>query len=195
MSDGTDSIKISLKNDFGLQVKLNETYAFINMKIPKYMTTRLLKTQETTTIKRLDDFTLLEETIPSTQKSKRGTIISVCLESLRITFICTKCRESLPEPSEEIIICHKCNSMMLASECGKDSDVEFTLKSSIVNETLKCKRSILENMFVINDADYADLDQTRKNITIAKVMIKKNVEVKYDSSCDEVSVINLIRSH
>ena len=67
--------------------------------------------------------------------------------------------------------------MMLASECGKDSDVEFTLKSSNVNETLKCKRSILENMFVINGADYADLDQTRKNITIAKVMIKKNGKV------------------
>ena len=71
----------------------------------------------------------------------------------------------------------------------EDSDVDFTLKGNNVIGTLKCKRSILENVFVKNDESYADLDQTRKNITIAKNTMNSNVEVKYDTTCDELSVI------
>ena len=98
LSDGTDSVKLSLKNEYGLKVQSNQSYSFKNMKVAKYMTTRLLKTQETTSIMALDDNDEdinSKDVIPSSQTSKQGIVISENMETLRITFACSKCKEIL----------------------------------------------------------------------------------------------------
>ena len=79
-----------------------------------------------------------KDVIPSSQTSKQGIVISVNMETLRINFACSKCKEIQQEPREEFIICNHCNNMVLADDCKKDKDVEFTLKSDSINVTIKC---------------------------------------------------------
>ena len=85
----------------------------------KVMATCLLKTQETTKIMVLDDNDediISKDVIPSSQTSKQGIVISVNMETQRITFACSKCKEILQEPREEFIICKHCNNMVLADD-------------------------------------------------------------------------------
>ena len=74
-----------------------------------------------------------------------------------------------------------------------DKYVKFTLKSDNVNVTIKCRRTIFETIFANDEEGYADLDNTRKNFIVASKIMRKKIEVKYDTtSCDEVTTLILI---
>ena len=162
----------------------------------KVMATCLLKTQETTKIMVLDDNDediISKDVIPSSQTSKQGIVISVNMETQRITFACSKCKEINRSREKNslyvniaIIWCWQMTEKM-------DKYVKFTLKSDNVNVTIKCRRTIFETIFANDEEGYADLDNTRKNFIVASKIMRKKIEVKYDTtSCDEVTTLILI---
>ena len=97
----------------GLTDKLKEPDTLIlrDFRVSKYMTTRLLKSTEMSTIQKAEGEVLVDtnDLKDSNHAEVTGKIFSLELDSLSEKIVCLKCKGNVEQLNEKIVVCNSCN--------------------------------------------------------------------------------------
>lgn len=189
ISDDTGTVPITLFSDISEKsLKDKQCYAFTNMRIAKYLSQRLLKSTQFTTVD-LEDRKRVKlgdkDLIDHSKTSVVGIIASVDMKSFQTKYVCINCKHSLDASNEDegMITCGNCDNMLLMDQCKVLSKVCFTLLTDH-NEKIKydCNHEILEDCFSI---------PIKKRALLAKTMLQSRVITRYDTSDNSLVSITL----
>ena len=140
MHDKTDDIPITIFGNLVNQIN-NEgmTVTLTDLRVSKYMTTRLLKSIDTTTFQVSDKEMSIDrkDLRDANSKSIVATIVSVDLASLNEHLVCLKCKQIVvpldddddDEVGKSIFIYNACNSMVDETQCKSVGRVVFSAQT------------------------------------------------------------------
>ena len=139
LQDKTNDIPISVFGDLVNQIN-NEgmTVTLVDLRVSKYMTTRLLKSADTTMFQVSDKEMSInpKDLRDANSKSMTATIVGVDLTSLNKHLVCLKCEQIVvPLDDDEdvkvgknIFICNACNSMVSCYRvwCSNNRNIQIS---------------------------------------------------------------------
>ena len=140
LHDKTDDIPITIFGNLVNQIN-NEgmTVTLTDLRVSEYMTTRLLKSIDTTTFQVSDKEMSIDrkDLRDANSKSIVATIVSVDLASLNKHLICLKCKQIVvpldddddDEVGKSIFIYNACNSMVDETQCKSVGRVVFSAQT------------------------------------------------------------------
>lgn len=134
LQDNTGTIAVSFFGDLCDKVKSNKCYKITKLRIAKYMSERLLKTTEMSTITESSD-TDIEPNLSDavSDRTISGKIVGVDLRSLNSKTICYHCKADV-DIDDDFATCHECGNMSLAEDCITKCVVSFTISSTDSNK-------------------------------------------------------------
>ena len=151
-----------------------------DLRVLKYMTTRLLKSTNTNTFQVCDKKKSLDPKELGDANSKSITVTIVCVEltSLNEHLVCLKCKQIVVplynddggEAGKNIFICNACNSMVDETQCESVGKVVFSAQT----EKLKLTRNAEPALFVIVFGVII-----AEKFKLTRFMIKSHVNIKY----------------
>ena len=104
----------------------------------------------------------------------KGTIVSVNLKSFDKRFICPQCHQE-KTPDNKIIYCDSCNVMTTNNCCLSKMQIELVVQDSGTKELLDLKSSF----DVFKNGFSKAMQNSKDKITLAKIILKKKIEVQY----------------
>ena len=145
--------------------------------LAKYDYKRQLKTTENSTVIiqpdlniELTDVDKKEVESISTKIKVTIQVTSVDLKSFIPRLFCSNCNEDITS-DEEFIICKKCDTMSLTSNCKTDTTVEFT--DHIGNNKV---------LFRVDRLTLSEHFRLTAKLELAKAMLGAKLEILYDAS-------------
>ena len=173
--DETGSMRINIGEEHTSNIVEKQYFAFTDLKISKYQSLRVLKTNVFSTIDRLPRETISiedNELVDTTVSTIDGKIIACDFSSFHIKQICPKCKSEMEQDSG-VVFCDDCQS-----------NIGFTLLTA--HE---------ENQFYTSSIELAcqcfNLTEGPGKGRLASIMMNSYVRINYDVAVD--SVIAMIR--
>ena len=154
------------------EVNENSSYNISYLRVAKYDYERYLKTTESSTVIihpdlniKLTDIDKKEVENISTNIKVTVHVTSVGLKSFIPRLFCSNCDEDITS-DEEFVICKKCDTISLTSNCKTDTTVKFTGQM-----LFQVDRLILSEQFRLT-----------AKVQLAKAMLGAKLEILYDAS-------------
>ena len=178
--DETGSTRINIGKEHTSNIVEKQHFAFTDLKISKYQSLRVLKTNVFSTIKLLALKTMNVHTTVSTID---GKIIVCDFSSFDIKQICPKCKSEMEQDS----------GVVFCDDCQYYTSVNVTLTKSNIGFTLLTAHE--ENEFYTSSIELAsqcfNLTEEPGKGRLASIMMNSYVRINYDVADD--SVIAMIR--
>ena len=192
LQDKTDDIPpITIFGDLVNQIN-NEsmTVTLMDLRVSIYMTTRLLKSTDTTPFQVSDKEMSIDskDLRDANSKSIPATNVSVDLTSLNEHLVCLKCKQIVvpleddddDDVGKSIFICNACNSMVDETQCKSVGKVVFLAQTLQTKVTLNAEPALVVTVFGV---------PITEKFKLARSMIKSNVNIKYSVADFKVSSI------
>ena len=177
VKDDTAIIKLTIFGDLIDEVNENFSYKISCLRVAKYEYKRYLKTTENSTViiqpdlnTELTDVDKKEVENISTNIKVTIQVILADLKSFIPRLFCSNCNEDI-SLDKEFIICKKCDTMSLTSNCKTDTTVKFTGQIGNDKVLLRVDRLILSEHFWLT-----------LKLELAKAMLGAKLENFYDAS-------------
>ena len=169
--------ELTIFGDLIDEVNENSPYKISYLRVAKYDYERQLKTTENSTVIiqpdlniELTDADKKEVESISTKIKVTIQVTSVDLKSFIPRLFCSNCNEDITS-DEEFIICKKCDTMSLTSNCKTDTTVEFT--DHIGNNKV---------LFRVDRLTLSEHFRLTAKLELAKAMLGAKLEILYDAS-------------
>ena len=192
LQDKTDDIPpITIFGDLVNQIN-NEgmTVTLMDLRVSIYLTTRLLKSTDTTPFQVSDKEMSIDpkDLRGANSKSIPATIVSVDLTSLNEHLVCLKCKPIVisldddddNEVGKSIFMCNACNSMVDETQCKRVGKVVFSAQTQQMKVTLNAEPALVVIVFGV---------PITEKFKLARSMIKSNVKIKYSIADFKISSI------
>ena len=190
LQDKTDYIPITIFGDLVNQINNEGMTVTADLRVSKYMTTRLLKSSDTTT------FQVSDKEMSIDPKDLRGahsnsitaTIVSVDLISLNEHLVCLKCKQIVvqldddddDELGKNIFICNACTSMVDETQCKSVGKLLFSAQTQQMKVTLNAEPALVVSVFGV---------PITEKFKLARSIIKSYVNIKYSVADFKVTSI------
>ena len=173
----TTIITLTIFGDLIDEVNENSSYKISHLRVAKYDYERYLKTTERSTVKIQPDLNIeladedkKEVDNISTNIKVTIQVTSVDLKSFIPRLSCSNCNEDITS-DEEFIICKKCDTMSLTSNCKTDTIVKFT--GQIGNDKV---------LFWVDRLILSEHFRLTAKLELAMAMLGAKLEILYDAS-------------